>query len=82
MCPDYPGNRLTGSDFAQAHGERCPPAINVPVSFEEKSKGTITPGKLADLVVLGADPHRTDPDWIKDIKVVRTVIGGQTVHSA
>lgn len=51
-------------------------------SFEEKSKGTITPGKLADFVVLGADPHTTDPDKIKDIKVVRTVVGGQTVHNA
>jgi predicted amidohydrolase YtcJ len=35
-------------------------------SFEEKSKGTIMPGKRADFVVLGADPHRTDPDKIKD----------------
>jgi len=51
-------------------------------SFEEKSKGTITPGKLADFVVLGADPHTTDPDKIKDIKVGRTVVGGQTVHNA
>ena len=48
----------------------------------EKSKGSITPGKLADFVVLGADPHDTDPDMIKDIKVVRTVVGGQTVHGA
>jgi len=51
-------------------------------SFEEKSKGTITPGKLADFLVLGADPHTTDPDKIKDIKVIRTVVGGQTVHNA
>jgi predicted amidohydrolase YtcJ len=51
-------------------------------SFEEKGKGTITPGKLADFVVLAADPHRTDPDKIKEIKVVRAVIGGQTVYSA
>jgi predicted amidohydrolase YtcJ len=51
-------------------------------SFEEKSKGTITPGKLADFVVLGADPHRIDPDKLKEIQVVRRVIGGQTVYSA
>jgi predicted amidohydrolase YtcJ len=51
-------------------------------SFEEKSKGTITPGKLADFVVLDSDPHRTDPDKIEEIKVVRTVIGGQTAYSA
>jgi predicted amidohydrolase YtcJ len=28
----------------------------------------------------GADPHATDPDKIKEIKVVRTVVGGRTVH--
>ncbi len=49
-------------------------------SFEEKHKGSITPGKLADFVMLGADPHSIDPDKIKEIKVVRTVVGGKTVH--
>jgi predicted amidohydrolase YtcJ len=47
-------------------------------SFEEKSKGSITPGKLADFVILADDPHKADPERIKDIKVVRTVVGGQT----
>jgi predicted amidohydrolase YtcJ len=49
-------------------------------SFEEKIKGSITPGKLADFVVLAADPHTANPDRIKDIQVVRTVVGGETVH--
>jgi predicted amidohydrolase YtcJ len=48
-------------------------------SFEEKEKGSITSGKLADFVILADDPHKTDPDRIKNIKVVRTVVGGQTV---
>ena len=51
-------------------------------SFEEKAKGTITAGKLADFVVLAEDPHDVDPDRIKKIKVVRTVVGGRTVHPA
>lgn len=51
-------------------------------SHEEAIKGSITPGKLADFVVLSADPHTVAPDTIKDIKVVRTVTGGKTVHQA
>jgi predicted amidohydrolase YtcJ len=49
-------------------------------SREEAIKGSITPGKLADFVMLADDPHSVDPDTIKDIAVVRTVTGGNTVH--
>jgi predicted amidohydrolase YtcJ len=50
-------------------------------SFEEGIKGSITPGKLADFVMLADDPHTVDPSKIKDIEVVRTVTGGNTVYS-
>ena len=49
-------------------------------SFEETIKGSITPAKLADFVVLAKDPHDVAPDQIKHIPVVRTVVGGKTVH--
>jgi len=49
-------------------------------SFEENIKGTLLPGKLADFVILAQDPHDVDPDAIKDIRIVRTVMGGVTVH--
>jgi predicted amidohydrolase YtcJ len=49
-------------------------------SHEEAIKGSITPGKLADFVVLADDPHTVDPDKIKDIEIVRTVTGGNTVY--
>jgi predicted amidohydrolase YtcJ len=51
-------------------------------SFEEKTKGSITPGKLGDFVVLADDLHTVDPDKIKDVKIVRTVVGGATVYQA
>jgi predicted amidohydrolase YtcJ len=49
---------------------------------EEAVKGSITPGKLADFVVLAEDPHTVDPGKIKDIHVVRTVVGGSTAYKA
>jgi predicted amidohydrolase YtcJ len=49
---------------------------------EEAIKGSITGGKLADFVVLAEDPHAVDPSTIKDIKIMRTVVGGSTKFSA
>ncbi|MDH3222103.1 MAG: amidohydrolase [Gemmatimonadota bacterium] len=51
-------------------------------SFEEGSKGSITPGKLADFVILDGDPHDTDPDAIKEIPVLMTVAGGRVTYEA
>ncbi len=47
--------------------------------FEEAVKGSIAPGKLADLAVLNADPTAVAPDEIKDLAVEMTVIGGEIV---
>jgi len=46
-------------------------------AFEENFKGSIAAGKLADLVVLGEDPRRVNPDEIKDVPVVMTMVGGE-----
>ena len=51
-------------------------------SHEESLKGSITAGKLADFVVLADDPHTVSPDKIKDIKIVSTVVGGETQYQA
>ena len=51
-------------------------------SHEEALKGSITPGKLADFVVLSDDLHTVDKEKIKDIQIVRTVVGGKTVYQA
>ncbi len=51
-------------------------------SKEEHLKGSITPGKLADFVVLSDDPHTIDAEKIKDIRIVRTVVGGNVAYEA
>jgi hypothetical protein len=45
----------------------------------ETVKGTITPGKLTDFAVLSADYSRIAEEHIKDIEVIRTVVGGRVV---
>jgi predicted amidohydrolase YtcJ len=51
-------------------------------SFEENIKGTIAPGKLADMVVLSADPLKSPPERLKDIRVEMTIIDGKVVWEA
>jgi predicted amidohydrolase YtcJ len=49
-------------------------------SFEEGIKGSITPGKFADLVVLEKDPRKIAAEDIVGIAVVRTILGGKSSH--
>ncbi|MFC1897088.1 amidohydrolase [Chloroflexota bacterium] len=51
-------------------------------SFEEGMKGSITQGKLADMVVLSDDPVKALPEKVKDIKVEMTIIDGKVVWEA
>jgi predicted amidohydrolase YtcJ len=51
-------------------------------SFEEHIKGSLEPGKLADLVVLGRDPLAEDPSTLVTIPVERTMAGGRWVYES
>jgi predicted amidohydrolase YtcJ len=48
-------------------------------SFEEREKGTIERGKLADLVLVDRDLTRIPPETIRDAQVVMTIVGGRVV---
>lgn len=50
--------------------------------FQENEKGTITPGKLADLVILSRDIFKIDPQEIDQTKVVMTILDGRVVYEA
>jgi predicted amidohydrolase YtcJ len=72
-----PDQRVTPLEALQAI------TINAADQYGEKeSKGSLEPGKLADLVVLDGNPLKVDPMAIKDIKVVETIKEGQTIYTA
>lgn len=49
-------------------------------AFEENTRGSIEPGKVADFAILSASPLE-DPARIKDIQVIETIVGGKTIYS-
>jgi predicted amidohydrolase YtcJ len=51
-------------------------------AFMEELTGSIEPGKLADLVIIDRDILTCPEDEIKDVKVLRTILGGKTVYDA
>ncbi|MFM8702492.1 MAG: amidohydrolase [Planctomycetia bacterium] len=83
-------NRLAASGTTVGPDERVPPyaalaAVTSTAAYEikeEKTKGTLEPGKLADLVILDKNPLTVPPTTIKDIAVVETIKEGKTVYRA
>jgi len=70
----FPEERLTVAEAIQAY------TLNTAyAAYEEDIKGSIEVGKLADLVVLSDNLMTMDPDGIKDVEVVATIVGGRVV---
>ncbi len=61
---------------------RCATLYGAYASFEEHDKGSIEPGKLADLAVLEQDPLAVPAEQWQSIKVQRTLLGGKWVYEA
>jgi predicted amidohydrolase YtcJ len=70
--PFNPGEAVTGLEALRAFTYGSAYA-----SGQEDRKGSLTPGRLADLVVLSDNPVTVDPGRIKDIEVLRTMVGGR-----
>jgi hypothetical protein len=73
----YPEQKLTIEEALAAYTTGSAYA-----EFEEKDKGLLQPGMLADFVVLDRDLTKVAPEEILKTKVLRTVVGGQTVYVA
>jgi predicted amidohydrolase YtcJ len=70
----FPEQKLTVAEAVEAYTMGSAYA-----EFQESVKGSITPGKLADMVVLSDDIFSIDPAKIRDVKVLKTVVGGKIV---
>jgi predicted amidohydrolase YtcJ len=73
----FPGQKLTLEEAIQAYAMGSAFA-----EFREKEKGSLTPGKLADVVVLDSDLFAIAPEKIKDAAVRYTIVGGKVVYQA
>jgi predicted amidohydrolase YtcJ len=70
-----------GQRIAVARALRAVTADAAWQHFEEASKGSLEPGKLADLVILSRSPL-ADPERVDEIRVQETIVGGETVWQA
>lgn len=82
-------NRTTRSGYVLGPDQRLTPmqalrAVTIDAAFqhfEEADKGSLEPGKLADLVILSRSPL-DDPETIDEIGVEATIVGGRVVYAA
>ena len=70
----FPMQRLTVAEALEAYTMGSAYA-----EFQDKEKGSITPGKLADFVIVSEDIFKIDPIKIRDVKVLETIVGGKVV---
>jgi predicted amidohydrolase YtcJ len=73
----FPEQKLTIKEAVEAYTMGSAYA-----EFQEKEKGSITVGKLADMVLLSDDVMTMDPVKIRDVKVLQTWVGGKLTYEA
>lgn len=73
----FPEQKLTVAEAVEAYTMGSAYA-----EFQETEKGSITPGKLADMVLLSQDIFSIPPEKIRDTKVLKTFVGGKLVWDA
>lgn len=70
-----PEQKISGAEAVEAYTMGSAYA-----EFQEREKGSITPGKLADFVILSGDIFQMRPEAIRDVTVALTVVGGRVVY--
>lgn len=75
-----PGGWLPEQKLTVEEAVKCYTINNAYASFDEKVKGSIEPGKLADLVVLSDDIFTIAPENIQNVKVIMTIFDGKVIY--
>jgi predicted amidohydrolase YtcJ len=70
----FPGQKLTVTEAVEAYTMGSAYA-----EFQEREKGSITAGKLADMVLLSDDIFSIAPQKIRDVRVEKTILGGKVI---
>lgn len=73
----YPEQRMTRDEALRSYTLN-----NAYAGFEERSKGSLTPGKLADITVLSKDIMTVPEDEIPTTRIVYTIVGGKIAYAA
>ena len=73
----FPEQKLTVAEAIEAYTMGSAYA-----EFQENEKGSVTPGKLADLVLLSDDIFTIAPEKIRDVHVLKTILGGKVIFEA
>jgi predicted amidohydrolase YtcJ len=73
----FPEQKLTVAEAVEAYTMGSAYA-----EFQEQEKGSISPGKLADMVLLSDDIFSIDPVRIRDVRVLETIVGGKVVFDS
>jgi len=78
----YPSGEQVAPNEALSRADalRCATANGAYLTFDEDKKGSLEPGKLADLAVLSADPLTVEETGLADIRALMTMVGGRIVH--
>ncbi len=77
-----PPDWLAGSAITVQEALRLMTVGSAYALFRDEEVGSLQPGKLADVIILSEDPLTLDPDTIKDIEVLMTMVGGQVEYCA
>ena len=73
----FPEQKLSAAEAVEAYTMGSAYA-----EFQEREKGSITTGKLADMVLLSDDIFSMDPEKIRDVRVLKTFVGGTLIFDA